>query len=78
MNILKVKRIVDILDGLALVFGVYVLGKAFYDRMSLPPDVCPINNNQTSIYISIGLLAVMTIISIIVDRKYKQSLKKEE
>ncbi len=78
MNLLKIKKIVDIIYYVAIGFSVIVIGKNFYDQQSLPEGVCPINNNYNLIVSAIVILVFAFVVSTIIDRKVKRQTVDDE
>lgn len=78
MNLLKIKRLVDIIYYVAIGFSVLVIGKNFYDQQRLPEGVCPINNNYNLIVSAIIVLVFAFVVSTIIDRKVKRQPVNDE
>lgn len=72
MNLYRIKKVTDVVSYIAIVIGVIISGKALYDRFTLPPNVCPINDNTTMIYFGLIILISSIILSSIVDHLYKK------
>lgn len=64
------RRMSDIFFIAALSLSAYTFISTYIDRRSLPAGTCPINNNATLFYISIGLLIISFIFSLF-DKKNK-------
>ncbi|HAS73059.1 MAG TPA: hypothetical protein DCS67_02815 [Clostridiales bacterium UBA8960] len=64
------KRLSDVLFAMAIALSAYTLITTYIDRSKLPPGMCPINQNATLFYISIGLLVTSFIFSLF-DKKNK-------
>ena len=73
MELIKIKKVVDIIYYLAIGFSVIVIAKNFYDQWTLPEGVCPINNNYNLIVSAIAVLVVAFVISSIIDHKVKRN-----
>lgn len=58
----------NILLGIGAALGALALYLSFSLRASLPPGVCPIDNNRPLIYIAIAILIGSFVLSIIADR----------
>jgi len=52
----KLKIIENILFATGISLGIYALGTTYLRNKSLPPGVCPLENNRGLIYASIALL----------------------
>ncbi|TCK87965.1 hypothetical protein EDC19_2612 [Natranaerovirga hydrolytica] len=65
-----------------LIFGIlisfYALLKSYLDRKDLPPNVCPIENNNNIIFLGISLLVSYIIIAVAYDYLYKKRNNKED
>lgn len=55
----------------SILFAAGVMLKTYLDRKSLPPDVCPIDNNNILIYSAIIILILTMILTTFLDRKKK-------
>ncbi len=62
----------NILLGIGAALGALALYLSFSLRASLPPGVCPIDNNRPLIYVAIGVLLMSFVLSIIADRMKKR------
>jgi NhaP-type Na+/H+ or K+/H+ antiporter len=62
----------NILLGAGAVLGAVALYLSFSLRASLPPGVCPIDNNRPLIYIAIAVLLGSFVLSVIADRMKKR------
>lgn len=62
----------NILLGIGAALGALALYLSFSLRASLPPGVCPIDNNRPLIYIAIAVLIGSFVLSIITDRMKKR------
>lgn len=63
----------NILLGIGAALGALALYLSFSLSASLPPGVCPIDNNRPLIYIAIGVLLISFVLSIIADKIKKRS-----
>lgn len=63
----------NILLGIGAVLGALALYLSLSLRASLPPGVCPIDNNRPLMYIAIGVLLISFVLSVIADRIKKRS-----
>lgn len=64
------KKGADILFYIAIVLSGFTLIKTYIERSSLPPGVCPIDNNTGLYQLAIGLLILSFIVSLF-DKKQK-------
>jgi len=72
----KIGIVLNILFILAIILAAYTLIKVYYlDKNNLLPGLCPVNNNRTLIFISIGVLFLYYILSAIYDKKIKNHSK---
>lgn len=78
MNIIKTKKVIDIIYYVAIAFSVIVISKNFYDRWSLPEGVCPVNNNYNLIVSAIVVLVIAFIASTFIDQKVKKQKAADE
>lgn len=62
----------NIIYGISMLYALAVVAKVYYDRSQLPPNVCPITNNNPWIYSAIGVLLVSVVVTSILDRKNKK------
>jgi len=77
MNNYKLLSLIsNILLGIGAVLGALSLYLSFSLRASLPPGVCPIDNNRPLIYIAITALLASFVLSVIADRIKKRSDQK--
>ena len=53
----------NITFAITILLSGYILISSYLARRSLPPGVCPIDNNRVLIYIAIGLAIVTFILS---------------
>lgn len=44
-----------------MIFALGVILKVIFDRYQLPPEVCPVDNSRTLLYIAIALLIVVNL-----------------
>ncbi len=63
----------NILLGIGAVLCVLALYLSFSLRASLPPGVCPIDNNRPLIYIAIAVLLISFVLSLLAERMKKSS-----
>lgn len=72
----KIRILLNILFILGIILAAYTIVKVYYlDKNNLLPGLCPVNNNRTLIFISIGVLFLYYILSVIYDKKIKKNLK---
>lgn len=72
----KIGILLNILFILGIILAAYTIVKVYYlDKNNLLPGLCPVNNNRTLIFISIGVLFLYYILSVIYDKKIKKNLK---
>lgn len=73
MKTLKILSLIsNILLGIGAIIGAVALYLSFSLRASLPPGVCPIDNNRPIIYIALAILVASFILSVIADRIKKR------
>lgn len=79
---MKKQKLFSLISNIMLGGGVIIGALALYlslsVRASLPPGVCPIDNNRPLFYIAIGLLAGSFVLSVISDRKKKAKTQKDK
>ncbi len=63
------KKISNILFGLAIIFGAYGGAQIIYNRINLPQNVCPIDNNRIYLYIAIACVVISVILEMIVKKR---------
>ena len=63
----------NIMLGIGAVLCVLALYLSFSLRASLPPGVCPIDNNRPLIYIAIAVLLISFVLSLLAERMKKRS-----
>jgi hypothetical protein len=66
----------NLLLGIGAVLSVLVITLSITTRASLPPGVCPIDNNRPLIYVAIAILAVSFVLSLDADKLKKSDNKK--
>ena len=69
----RLSLISNILLGIGTALGALALYLSFSLRASLPPGVCPIDNNRPLMYIAIAFLLVSFVLSIFADRMKKRA-----
>ncbi len=67
------KIISNILFGVGAAIGALGLYLIISTNLSLPPGVCPIDNNRPLLFVAIGILVISLLLSFAADR-YKKRL----
>ncbi|MCT4596265.1 MAG: hypothetical protein N4A50_00095 [Vallitalea sp.] len=61
----RLSTLTNILFYISIVISVLALGKTYYDRITLPDGVCPVNDNNTLIIVALCSVIIYFIVSII-------------
>jgi len=68
----KIRILLNILFILGIILAAYTLIKVYYlDKYNILSQICPVNNNRTLIFISIGVLFSYYILSAFYDKRTK-------
>ena len=73
-----VKLVSNILFGLGAALAVAALVKSYIDGASLPPGVCPLDQNRWLTYTALGVLAASLIFTFIGDRMKRRRQRGEQ
>lgn len=59
----------NILYTASILFALFVMVKTYFDRRNLPEGVCPFDNNRQLMFVAIGFLITVMIITTMMDRR---------
>ena len=72
----RLKKVLDIYFIVSMMVAIYTVINIFITRSKLPPNVCPVENHNTLITISIVMSLGYFVLSVVIEANHKLTSKK--